>query len=158
MQAAIEAISIAIREGFNSLRIHTDSKYVIKGAKSWIKNWENNNWLTSDGESVVSKEKWMELNDVMRSFEGNYGLLSWKYVRAHRGNFGNREADRLAREAARSASNREDFEDTSDDEDSGTVSFKVRSRSGNTYKFKLDKGDSFKFTDKDRGFIYYENL
>ena len=120
-----------------------------------MKNWENNNWLTSDGEPVVSKEKWMELDDAMMSF---YGSLSWKYVRAHRGNFGNREADRLAREAARSASNREDFEDTSDDEDSDTVSFKVRDRSGNTFKLKLDKGDSFKFMDPDGGFTYYENI
>ena len=123
LQAAIEAIRIAIREGFDSLKIHTDSKYVIKGAKSWIFSWENNNWQTSDGEPVVNKEKWMELVSVMKSF---YGLLSWKYVRAHRGNFGNREADRLAREAARSASKREDFEDTSDDEDDDAVCFKVR--------------------------------
>ena len=86
-------------------------------------------------------------------------LLSWKYVRAHCGNFGNREADRLAKEAARSASNREDFEDTSDDEDSDTVCFKVKSwRSGDTFKFILDKGDSFEFVDPDGGFIYYENL
>ena len=41
----------------------------------------------------------MELDDVMNSF---YGYISWKYVRAHRGNYGNRQADRLAKEAARS--------------------------------------------------------
>ena len=97
IQAAIEAIRIAKREGFDSLKIHTDSMYLIKGAKFWIRNWENNNWLTSEGEPVVSKDKWMELDDAMSSF---YGNISWKYVRAHRGNFGNREADRLAREAA----------------------------------------------------------
>ena len=57
LQAAIEAIRIAIREGFESLKIHTDSKYVIKGAKSWIFSWENNNWQTSDGEPVFNKEK-----------------------------------------------------------------------------------------------------
>ena len=34
LQAAIEAIRIASREGFDSLRIHTDSKYVIKGGLS----------------------------------------------------------------------------------------------------------------------------
>ena len=34
LQAAIEAISIAIREGFDSLRIHTDSMYVIKGKEN----------------------------------------------------------------------------------------------------------------------------
>ena len=106
LHAAIEAIRIATRESFDSLKIHTDSMYLVKGAKFWIRNWENNNWLTSLGEPVVSKDKWMELDDAMNSF---YGSISWKYVKAHCGNYGNREADRLARAAAaRSGSSHDD--------------------------------------------------
>merc|ERR1740128_209169 len=61
IHAALVAIWIAIDHQADSLKIYTDSKYVINGANSWIVKWWNNNWLTCKGEPVVSKDKWLEL-------------------------------------------------------------------------------------------------
>ena len=105
IHAAIEAIWIAINQQADSLKIHTDSKYLISGANSWIEMWWNNNWLTSRGEPVVSKDKWLELEEAMNRFDGE---LSWKYVPGHCGNFGNMQADQMARDAASPPDNDED--------------------------------------------------
>ena len=110
IHAAIVAIEIATDEQADSLRIHTDSMYLINGATSWMDKWWRNNWLTCKGEPVVSKDKWIELEEAMNRFGGE---LYWKYVPGHRGNFGNDQADQLAKDAARSADN--DDEDESDE-------------------------------------------
>ena len=118
IHAAVEAIWIATAEQADSLKIHTDSMYLINGANSWIDRWWNNNWLTSRGEPVVSKDKWLELEEAMNRFDGE---LSWQYVPGHRGNFGNEQADRMARDAA----NTPDYsdEDDSDEDDYGDDSY-----------------------------------
>ena len=38
VQSAITALEIAEKEDFESLVLHTDSKYLIKGAAKWIQN------------------------------------------------------------------------------------------------------------------------
>ena len=63
LQAAIEAVKIAIREGFACLQIHTESRQLFNGATIWMKQWMRNNWQTPNGEAVTSKEKWIELQD-----------------------------------------------------------------------------------------------
>ena len=115
IHAAIVAIEIATNHQVDFLKIHTDSLYLINGATSWMEKWWNNNWLTSRGEPVVSKDKWIELEEAMNRFEGE---LSWKFVPGHSGNFGSDQADQLARDAARYAdSDDEDVSDEYSDED-----------------------------------------
>ena len=63
LQAAIEAIKIAKLEGFDSLKIHTDSRQLFNGATIWMKQWMRNDWQTPNGGAVTSKEKWIELQD-----------------------------------------------------------------------------------------------
>ena len=110
IQAAITAIEIATQEEFCCLQILTDSKYLIDGATEWIKKWWNNNWRSSRGEPVVSKDKWLELEEAINRF---HGRISWKHVEAHNGTYGNEQADRLAREAA--SNNYEDDEESDSD-------------------------------------------
>ena len=115
IHAAIVAIEIAIDEQMDSLKIHTDSMYLIKGATSWIDKWKNNGWMTCSGEHVVSMDKWLELDEVISRFGDQGGDLFWKYVPGHSGNFGNMQADRMARDAASSS----DYSDE-DDTDGGS--------------------------------------
>ena len=100
IHAAIVALSIAIEEQIDSLEILTDSMYVIQGATSLIEMWRNNDWLNSRGEPVANLDKWLELDDAMDYYGGCGGDLSFYHVPGHSGDFGNMQADRMARVAA----------------------------------------------------------
>ena len=80
-------------------------------AQHWIEKWQNNNWITCSGETVVSKDLWLELEEAINRF--GFGRISWRHVPKHCGNFGNMQADRLAKEAASEAT---DDESDSDDD------------------------------------------
>ena len=70
LQAAIEAVKIAIRDGFSCLKIHTDSRQLFDGATCRMNKWMGNNWQTPNGEALTSKEKWIELQDKENLKEG----------------------------------------------------------------------------------------
>ena len=119
LQAAKAAIRIATREDFDGLKIFTDSEYVYNGITNWILNWRENGWRTSAGKPVANQSEWKELEDVIDFFEEYHGEIVWRWVKAHNGNFGNEEADRLAKEAAQRAYDNQydDVEDDDDDDD-----------------------------------------
>ena len=110
IHAAIEAIWIAIDEQADSLVIHTDSKYLIKGATSWIDKWMNNNWISCSGEPVVSKDKWLELDEAMHRFSF-CGDLFWNHVPGHGWDFGMMQADQMARDAVARSFEEDDYYD-----------------------------------------------
>ena len=103
IQAAKAAIEIAIREDFSGLKIYTDSEYVFNGITNWIFNWRENGWRTSSGKPVANQGEWEDLEEAIDYFEENHGDIVWRRVPAHSGNFGNEEADRLAKAAAQIA-------------------------------------------------------
>ena len=96
LHAAIEAVKIAIRDGFSCLKIHTDSRQLFNGVTIQMNKWMRNNWQTPNGEAVVSKEKWIELSDVMGLYTAE---ITWRFVRNVR-TTGIKEAKRMAFEAA----------------------------------------------------------
>ena len=100
IQAAMLAVIIASREKLLRLRIHTDSKYVLHGVSDGIAKWKKNDWLSSKGRPIVNKGDWINLDDKIVEYERQGGTLEWKYVKAHSGNIGNENADRLAKWAA----------------------------------------------------------
>ena len=103
IQAAIAAIEIATLENFNGLQIFTDSKYVYEGITNWIFKWRENGWTTFTGKPVANQGEWEDLEVVIYHFKEYHGDIVWRWVRAHSGNFGNEEADRLAKAAAQIA-------------------------------------------------------
>ena len=99
--AATAAIRIAMREGFRDLKIYTDSMYVHNGATDWIKNkWKRNGWRNARGGIVSNKDDWVKLDAMRFDYERIYGEIKWEHVSAHKGNYGNEQADKLARRAA----------------------------------------------------------
>ena len=101
IQAATAAIRIAYHEDFHNLEIYTDSKYVFNGATDWINNkWKVNGWRNARGGTVSNKEDWIKLDEIRTKYERDRGSLSWHYVPAHQGHYGNEQADMLARSAA----------------------------------------------------------
>ena len=96
LHAAIQAVNIAIRDGFNCLKIHTVNRQLYSGAKYEMIKWMKNNWQMPNGAEVTSKGKWIELQDVISQYPAQ---ISWRFVRDVR-TTGKKEAKRLALKAA----------------------------------------------------------
>ena len=69
LTAAIEALNAL--KGSRSVRLHTDSKYVMHGIKN--------------------QDLWMALDEAIARHD-----IEWHWVKGHSGNAGNEEADALA--------------------------------------------------------------
>lgn len=78
----------------SSVRLHTDSRYVMDGATKWLKNWKANGWKTADKKPVKNEELWRALESAMAEH-----AIAWKWVAGHSGHMENDRADALARAA-----------------------------------------------------------
>ena len=72
--------------------IITDSKYVINGIESWIKNWKKNGWKTASKKPVKNKDLWEKLDKEITKH-----AIEWQWIKGHAGNDNNEKADYLAR-------------------------------------------------------------
>jgi len=71
-------------------KLRTDSKYLIEGYTSWIKNWKKNGWKTSSGKPVQNADLWKEI-DKLRLVD-----LSMEFVKGHSGDPFNERVDLIA--------------------------------------------------------------
>lgn len=92
LMAVIRALKALKRPA--SVRLHTDSRYVMDGASKWLKNWKANGWRTADRKPVKNEELWRALDKEMTEHK-----ISWKWVAGHSGHSENDRADALARAA-----------------------------------------------------------
>ncbi|MGZ6021782.1 MAG: ribonuclease HI [Rhizomicrobium sp.] len=92
LMAVIRALKALKRQ--SSVRLHTDSRYVMDGASKWLKNWKANGWRTADRKPVKNEELWRALDKEMTEHK-----ISWKWVAGHSGHSENDRADALARAA-----------------------------------------------------------
>jgi ribonuclease HI len=93
-----------------SIRINSDSAYVINGITKWVHGWVKKNWLTSQKEEVLNRDLWEELMDAVRSVEEKSGTASgtngsasaksakiiWNRIDGHVGIAGNERCDEIA--------------------------------------------------------------
>ena len=89
LRAVIEGLNI-LKEPC-SVKVFTDSKYVMEGINSWIHNWKKNNWKTANKKDVKNKDLWIQLDKLVSKHN-----ISWEWVKGHSGNPGNDKADELA--------------------------------------------------------------
>ena len=89
LSAAIEGLAI-LKEPC-SVKIFTDSKYVMDGITLWIQNWKKNNWRTAAKKNVKNKELWQKLDQLISQHR-----VQWHWVKGHSGDVGNETADLLA--------------------------------------------------------------
>ena len=75
-----------------SIKVFTDSKYVLNGMSLWIENWKKNGWKTANKKPVKNKDLWIELDTALDKHN-----IIWKWVKGHAGNQYNEIADSLAR-------------------------------------------------------------
>ncbi|GAB0092785.1 Ribonuclease H1 [Sergentomyia squamirostris] len=97
IQAAWRAIQIAKDHNVTKLRIHTDSDFLIKSVVDYMPKWKRNGYMTAGGYHVKNKIDFMQLDDEL---DGTIEVV-WVHVPAHSGDYGNDQADQLARDGAR---------------------------------------------------------
>jgi ribonuclease HI len=93
LMAAIQALESLSRP--STVRLFTDSKYVLDGITKWIKGWQRNGWRTASKQPVKNEDLWRRLVAAMDGHE-----ISWLWVKGHAGDEGNERADELARMGA----------------------------------------------------------
>ena len=92
LTATIEAIASVKRDC--PIELYTDSKYVMDGISSWIKNWKKNGWRTANKKPVKNADLWQELDAVQEKHN-----INWHWVKGHSGHKYNDMADQLAVDA-----------------------------------------------------------
>ena len=89
LMAAIQGLK-ALSEKCN-VNLTTDSKYVMDGINSWIKNWKRNDWKNSQKQNVKNKDLWIQLDKLNEQHD-----VKWHWVKGHSGHPQNELADQLA--------------------------------------------------------------
>lgn len=89
MMAVIEALEALNRNC--SVKITTDSQYVMKGMQEWLPGWKKRNWKTAAKKPVKNVDLWQRLDTAAQSHQ-----LEWEWVRGHQGHPENERADKLA--------------------------------------------------------------
>jgi ribonuclease HI len=92
LMAAISALE-ALKKP-STVRLHTDSKYVMDGLTKWIHGWKKNGWKTADKKPVKNEDLWKRLDAANARHE-----VTWKWVKGHSDDVMNDRADELARAA-----------------------------------------------------------
>lgn len=93
LSAAIIGISQAIKLGFRSVQIITDSRYVKEGITKWVHEWKQNDWKTAKKRGdVLNKDLWLWLDNIRLMLD-----VEWKWVEGHNTEEGNLCADELAK-------------------------------------------------------------
>lgn len=77
-----------------TVRLATDSTYLMKGAGEWLPAWQARGWKTAAKQPVKNADLWRRLAAAM----GRHAI-EWVWVRGHAGHPENQRADALARAA-----------------------------------------------------------
>lgn len=93
LTAAIMALEALTRPC--SVALYSDSRYVIDGVTTWLRNWKARGWKTADRKPVKNVDLWQRLEIAMAGHR-----IDWQWVRGHDGHAENERVDVLARAAA----------------------------------------------------------
>lgn len=89
LMAAIQALEALTRPC--SVKLHSDSTYVLKGITEWMSNWKRRGWLTTNKKPVKNEDLWRRLDAAITRHD-----IEWRWVKGHSGHDGNERADALA--------------------------------------------------------------
>ena len=88
---------MAVIQGLSALRtaslvdLTSDSQYVLKGLKEWMKDWKARGWRTADKKPVKNRELWERLDALAAEHQ-----IRFHWIRGHNEHAENERADRLA--------------------------------------------------------------
>lgn len=78
-----------------TVRVVSDSQYVVKGMSEWVTGWRRRGWKTASGEPVKNRELWEGLVEAA----GRHNVR-WEWVKGHAGHEYNERCDELAKAEA----------------------------------------------------------
>jgi ribonuclease HI len=81
-----------------TVQIHTDSRFVIRGLVQWVHFWRENAWRTAYGREVRYVAQWQEADSLC---QGKH--LEFKWIKGHSGNIAQQFCHLLAKAAAAKA-------------------------------------------------------
>src|SRR3989338_3682872 len=76
----------------DSVRVYSDSAYVLGGIESWLKNWKKNGWKTAAKKAVLNQDLWEVLDGQIEKLK----KVECVKVKGHAGVVLNERADYLA--------------------------------------------------------------
>jgi len=85
-------IAIQATPPFCPLEIITDSQYVIDGLTAHLQEWEDRGWISINNASLFKNAAYL--------LRQRSTTITFKWVKGHEGNIGNKESDKLAKEGA----------------------------------------------------------
>ena len=87
LAAVIEGLSALKRPC--TVKLLSDSKYVLDGITKWVFGWSKNGWrIKTSGLPVKNADLWQELLKVSRAHQ-----IDWQWVKGHSGNTLNERVD-----------------------------------------------------------------
>ncbi len=89
--AALEALKHV--EVSKPIRIFTDSQYLQKGVEEWLVSWKARNWKRKGG-VLANIDLWKEISAEIENRK-----IIWCWIKGHKGNPNNEQADLIARQA-----------------------------------------------------------
>lgn len=95
----IEGLKVSLNnidENIKSVKVFSDSKYVLQGISSWIHSWKKNGWRTSSKKEVLNRDLWQELDKLAETVSQKGIQIEWNYVKGHADNLFNERADLIA--------------------------------------------------------------
>ncbi len=92
LQAAISALESLSRSC--SVKLTTDSRYVMDGIQEWLPNWKKRGWKTANKKPVKNEDLWRKLDELVGNHE-----IEWQWVKGHSGHEENELVDQLANQA-----------------------------------------------------------
>ncbi|MBS1986204.1 MAG: viroplasmin family protein [Bdellovibrionales bacterium] len=95
MTAVLEALRAArtLVAAKTPVTVFSDSKLVLQGITQWRFGWKKRGWKKADGEEVMNRDLWEELDAELATFPAP---LEWHHVPGHSGVEGNERVDELA--------------------------------------------------------------
>ncbi|MCW8917687.1 MAG: ribonuclease HI [Gammaproteobacteria bacterium] len=89
LMAAIAAMESLTRPC--TVKLTTDSKYVMQGITEWMANWKRRGWKTAANKPVKNVDLWQRLDQALAPHQ-----VRWHWVKGHSGHPENEMADQLA--------------------------------------------------------------
>lgn len=89
LMAVIQALESLSREC--TVKVTSDSQYVLKGINEWMENWKKRGWKTAAKKPVKNVDLWQRLDKARESHD-----IEWAWVKGHSGHIENEIADELA--------------------------------------------------------------
>jgi ribonuclease HI len=93
LTAVIKALEALKKPGL-TVRLFSDSRYVLSGMEQWMPAWKARGWKTSSRKPVLNQDLWQRLDELSQQH-----TIEWRWVKGHSGDIGNEKADELANRA-----------------------------------------------------------